>query len=144
MPKISNVYLYYDEKRNTWYYSASLGYDVNGKRIQVVKRGFKTQREAKKAYDTFVANNSKESLQSNSTMLYEEFYKVYYLPEYERTVNERTYSNRIVSMNKHFTFFYKYKLKDINAPLIQQWKNKLSKNYTNGSLDQFLVVFKRV
>ena len=40
MRKIANVYK--DRKRGTWF-SATLGQDRFGKRIQVTRRGFKTQ-----------------------------------------------------------------------------------------------------
>lgn len=51
MPKISNVYS--DKKRKTWYFVASLGFDESGKRLQHWERGFKTQKEAKDAYDRY-------------------------------------------------------------------------------------------
>lgn len=130
MPKISNIY--FDNKRKTWYFSASLGFDRTGKRVQVVRRGFKTQREAKEAFDKYMSNNSKSALTVNSTMLYEEFFNDYFLPEYKRSVSDRTYNNRLSSMRKHFIYFFNAKLKDIDAPLVHKWKNKLSQEYTNG------------
>lgn len=130
MAKISNVYK--DKKRNSWYFSASLGYDREGKRRQIVKRGFRTQREAKEAYDTFMANNSKEAFQKNSTMLYEEFYNNLYMPDYKSGVSERTFNNRKISMDKHLQYFFKFPLKDISPTIIQKWKNEMYSKYKNG------------
>ena len=52
MAKTSNVYK--DKKTGKYYFVASLGFDLKGKRIQKFKRGFKTAKEAKKAYNQFM------------------------------------------------------------------------------------------
>ncbi len=49
MRRVANVYK--DEKRGTWYFSLTLGYDRFGKRIQPTRRGFKSQKEAKDAME---------------------------------------------------------------------------------------------
>lgn len=130
MPKISNVYL--DKKSNRWYFVANLGYDENGNRVRYWGRGFSSQKEAKKAYDEYMNDYSKTSVKINSTMSYQEFYNTYYLPHYKQTVRISTYENRVVSMNKHFKFFFKRKLKDINAPIIKKWQNTLVNKYSRG------------
>jgi len=44
--------VYKDKKKGTYYYVASLGFDdVTGKRIQKLKRGFQTRKEAMQAYN---------------------------------------------------------------------------------------------
>ncbi|NBI07294.1 tyrosine-type recombinase/integrase [Senegalia massiliensis] len=130
MPKISNVYQ--DKRNGKWYFVANLGYDKNGKRLQHWKRGFSTQKEAKSAYDEYMSNHSKSSVKINSTMYYEEFYKTYFEPDYKRSVAQSTFENRISSMRLHFSYFYKKKLKDINAPMLKKWQNHLSEKYSNG------------
>lgn len=104
MPKISNVYL--DKKRKTWYFVASFGFDESGKRLQHWERGFKTQKEAKDAYDRYMNDFSKSAVKINSTMSYKEFYDTYFEPDYKRSVKKRTYENRISSMRIHFAYFY--------------------------------------
>ncbi len=79
MAKISNVYQ--DKKTGKWYFVANLGYDNHGKRIQHWKRGFTSQKEAKKAYDEHMANYSKTAFKMNSTMDYSEFYHKYLEPD---------------------------------------------------------------
>ncbi|MEG2908896.1 MAG: tyrosine-type recombinase/integrase [Erysipelotrichaceae bacterium] len=130
MPKISNIYQ--DKKSNRWYFVANLGYDSNGNRLRHWGRGFPSQKEAKSAYDDYMNNFSKTSIKMNSTMSYEEFFYKYFEPDYKRSVKKSTYENRISSMEKHFKFFYKRKLKDIKAPLIKEWQNKLSETYSSA------------
>lgn len=130
MPKISNIYL--DKKTNRWYFVANLGYDENGNRVRHWARGFSSQKEAKTAYDEYMNDYSKTAVKKNSTMSYQEFYKTYYLPHYKQQVRDSTYENRVVSMNKHFKYFFKRKLKDINAPMIKKWQNTLAKEYASG------------
>lgn len=52
MPRISNVYL--SKKTGKFYFVDSLWYNEKGKRVQYFKRGFKTQKEAKNAYEYFI------------------------------------------------------------------------------------------
>lgn len=130
MPKISNIYQ--DKKSSKWYFVANLGYDSNGNRLRHWGRGFSSQKEAKNAYDDYMNNFSKTAIKMNSTMSYEEFFYKYFEPDYKRSVKKSTYENRISSMEKHFTFFYKRKLKDIKAPLIKEWQNKLSETYSSA------------
>ena len=130
MPKLSNIYQ--DKKSGKWYYVANLGYDEKGTRIRYWKRGFLTQKEAKIAYDEYMNNYSKTSVKINSTMSYKEFYYTYFEPDYKRSVSASTFDNRQSSMRLHFQYFYNTKLKDINAPMLKKWQNKLSESYSNS------------
>lgn len=141
MPKISNVYL--DKKRKTWYFVASLGFDESGKRLQHWERGFKTQKEAKDAYDRYMNDFSKSAVKINSTMSYKEFYGTYFEPDYKRSVKKRTYENRISSMRIHFAYFYNTKLKDINAPMMKKWQNSLAENYSNAYIRNIYGLFQK-
>lgn len=130
MPKISNVYQ--DKKSGKWYFVANLGYDEKGNRVRQWQRGFSTQKEAKTAYDEYMNNYSKTAIKTNSTMSYQEFYETYFEPDYKRSVGQSTFDNRKSTMRLHFTFFYKTKLKDINATMMKKWQNKLSEKYSNA------------
>lgn len=130
MPRISNIYQ--DKKSGKWYFVANLGYDENGKRVRHWQRGFTTQKEAKTAYDEYMSNYSKTAIKSNSTMSYKEFYETYFEPDYKRSVGQSTFDNRKYSMRLHFAFFFKTKLKDINATMLKRWQNKLSEKYSNA------------
>lgn len=130
MPKIPHVYQ--DKKSKLWYFVANLGYDENGRRIQHWGRGYKTQLEAKKGYEYYISSFSKSAVKKNSTMFYEDFYKIYFKPDYKQSVKPQTYENRISSMEIHLKYFYKNKLKDINAPMIKRWQNGLSEKYKSS------------
>ena len=130
MPKMSNVYQ--DKKSKKWYFVANLGYDEHGKRIRHWGRGYSAQKEAKEAYDEYMNNYSKTAVKTNSTMNYQEFYETYFEPDYKRSVSQSTFDNRASAMRLHFSCFYKRKLKDINAPMLKKWQNKLSEKYSNA------------
>ncbi|MFV0400966.1 MAG: tyrosine-type recombinase/integrase [Oscillospiraceae bacterium] len=130
MPKVANVYQ--DKKNKKWYFVANLGYDEHGKRIQHWERGFTTQKDAKTAYDEYMSNYSKTAVKTNSTMSYQEFYETYFEPDYKRSVGQSTFDNRASAMRLHFSYFYKRKLKDINAPMIKKWQNKLAEQYSSA------------
>lgn len=128
--KVSNVYQ--NKKSLKWYFVANLGYDNTGKRVRYWGSGFSTQKEAKKAYDEYMNNHSKSAVKLNSTMSYKEFFEKYFKPDYKRAVKPSTYENRMSSMEKHFSFFFNKKLKDISAPLLKEWQNKLSEQYSSA------------
>ncbi|MGO5029073.1 tyrosine-type recombinase/integrase [Candidatus Agathobaculum pullicola] len=139
MPKISNVYQ--DKKSGKWYFVANLGYDEKGNRIRHWQRGFSTQKEAKAAYDEYMNNYSKTAVKTNSTMSYREFYETYFEPDYKRSVGKSTFENRKSTMRLHFTFFYKTKLRDINAVMLKKWQNKLSEKYSNSYIRNIYGIF---
>lgn len=139
MPKISNIYQ--DKKSGKWYFVANLGYDEKGNRIRHWQRGFSTQKEAKSAYDEYMNNYSKTAIKTNSTMSYKEFYETYFEPDYKRSVGKSTFENRKSTMRFHFTFFYKTKLKDINAVMLKKWQNKLAEKYSNSYIRNIYGIF---
>lgn len=139
MPKISNIYQ--DKKSGKWYFVANLGYDEKGNRIRHWQRGFSTQKEAKSAYDEYMNNYSKTAVKTNSTMSYKEFYETYFEPDYKRSVGKSTFENRKSTMRLHFTFFYKTKLKDINAVMLKKWQNKLAEKYSNSYIRNIYDIF---
>lgn len=139
MPKISNIYQ--DKKSGKWYFVANLGYDEKGNRIRHWQRGFSTQKEAKTAYDEYMNNYSKTAVKTNSTMSYKEFYETYFEPDYRRSVGKSTFENRKSTMRLHFTFFYKTKLKDINAVMLKKWQNKLAEKYSNSYIRNIYGIF---
>ena len=139
MPKISNIYQ--DKKSGKWYFVANLGYDGKGNRIRHWQRGFSTQKEAKTAYDEYMNNYSKTAVKTNSTMSYKEFYETYFEPDYKRSVGKSTFENRKSTMRLHFAFFYKTKLKDINAVMLKKWQNKLAEKYSNSYIRNIYGIF---
>ncbi|EGO6608525.1 site-specific integrase [Enterococcus faecalis] len=121
------------DKRGKYYFTASLGFDeVTGKRIQKMRSGFSTIKEAREAYAEIISNFGKEAYSSNSTMLYEEFFYTIFLPYYKGRVKERTYNNRLSTIKNTFAYFFKMKLKSIAPVHIQKWQNELLEQYENS------------
>lgn len=142
MPRIANIYQ--DKKRSTWYFVASLGFDeITGERIQKKKRGFKTQQEAKKAYDLLMNNHSKRSISRSGTIDYETFLETYFLPDYRQSVRKRTYDNRESSIRLHFKYFFRMKISDISPAHVKKWQNKLTESYTNAYIRNIFGLFQK-
>ncbi|MDT2687468.1 site-specific integrase [Enterococcus gallinarum] len=127
------VNVYKDKKKGTYYYVASLGFDdVTGKRIQKLKRGFQTRKEAMQAYNELMNDYGKMAFKTNSSMSYGEYFESIFLPWYRGRVKERTYENRLSSMRMHFKPFFRKKLSAITPILIQKWQNELMKTMSNA------------
>ncbi|GGD00342.1 site-specific integrase [Enterococcus wangshanyuanii] len=130
------------DKRGKYYFTASLGFDsVTGKRIQKMRSGFNTVKEAREAYAEIISNFGKSAYSQNSTMLFEEFLNTIFLPYYKGRVKERTYTNRLNAIKMHFSFFFKMKLTGIKPIHIQKWQNELSENYENSYIRNIFGLF---
>ena len=132
MPKIPHVY--YDKASSSYYAVASLGFDeVTGKRMQKKKRGFKTQTEAKKWYDDFIAKHSKKAIVHGATLTVEIFLEKYFVPHYKNKVTTRTFMT-FSSKLKRLKYFYPMKMVDVKPIHIKKWhtdilEEGLSNNY---------------
>ncbi|WP_086349613.1 site-specific integrase [Candidatus Enterococcus clewellii] len=137
---MANVYK--DKKKGTYYYVASLGFDdVTGKRIQKLKRGFRTRKEAVQAYNEVMNDYGKLAFKTNSTMSYKEYFETIFLPWYRGRVKERTYTNRLSSMYIHFEPFFKKKVSAISPIHIQKWQNELTKTISNAYIRNIYGLF---
>lgn len=105
MPAVKGVYK--DPKNEKWFYQVSLGYDEKGVRVRKTQRGFRTQKEAKKAYDNFMVLYTATGIVQDSTMKFKDFYTEIFEPYYKTSVSTQTYNNRISSMRTHFKYFDK-------------------------------------
>lgn len=132
MPKIPHVY--FDKASNSYYAVASLGFDeITGKRMQKKKRGFKTQMEAKKWYDEFIAKHSKKAIIHGTSLTVEMFLEHYFIPDYKNKVSNRTFMT-FSSKLKRLRYFSKMKMIDIQPIHIKRWhtailEEGLSNNY---------------
>lgn len=66
--------------------------------------------------------------ETKDKMIFEDYISEIFLPWYKTQVKLRTYENRLPSVNKHFPFFYKMAVSDIEPIHVQDWQLKLSKN----------------
>lgn len=123
MPKVSNVYR--DSRNGSWYFVANLGTDGEGKRVRYWGRGYKTQKDAKAAYDDYMSEFSKTAVRGNSTISFGEFYRAYWEPDYKGRVRESTFAARSAIARKHFGAFDRLRLRDIAPPMLKRWQNDL-------------------
>lgn len=128
MPKVSNVYR--DNRNGSWYFVANLGTDAEGRRVRHWGRGYKTQKDAKTAYDAYMADFSKTAVKVNSTMSFGEFFRTYWVPDYKARTRESTFAERSQMSRKHFARWDRCRLRDIDAPALKRWQNELVSGYS--------------
>lgn len=61
---------------------------------------------------------------------FKQFIEEIYLPWYKTQVKESTYKNRLNTIEKHFKFFYRKKVNEIEPIHVQTWQLKLAKDYS--------------
>ncbi|MCT1215929.1 site-specific integrase [Latilactobacillus curvatus] len=157
MRRVANVYK--DEKRGTWYFSLSLGYDRFGKRIQPTRRGFKTQTEAKQAMEEFKKNYSDSQNIYLQGITFQDFYMKYFFPWYKLGTVEKTYAKTDKTLKRALAYFGKMQMEKIRPIHIQEFqqflvekcsvKNRdgstrpLSNNYIKQIFNKLRIIFKR-
>lgn len=115
-------------KNGTYYFRANLGYDVKGKKIQKYRSGFKTKKEAREEYSHLLLMNPDDLNENKDKMMFEYYINEIFLPWYKTQVKLRTYENRIPTIQKHFPYFYKMAVSDIEPINVQDWQLKMTKN----------------
>lgn len=115
-------------KNGTYYFRINLGYDVKGKKIQKYRSGFSTQKEAREEYSKLLLMNPEDLNESKDKMMFEYYINEVFLPWYKTQVKLRTYENRLHSVHKHFSYFYKKAVCDIEPINVQRWQLKMTKD----------------
>ncbi|MEQ3474623.1 site-specific integrase [Enterococcus cecorum] len=115
-----------------WQFRAYLGTDeATGKRISTTRRGFKTEREAKKAYKQLIIDYEKNGgLNSKPTVNIKTFEELYnlWLESYQTTVKESTLLNTKRFFDIHILpIFAKMKLSKISIAQAQKAVNEWAK-----------------
>ena len=115
----------------TYYFRANLGYDaVTGKQIQKYRSGFSTKREARAEYSKLILAAEEGLAMEKKQPSFKQFIEEIYLPWYKTQVKESTYKNRLNTIEKHFKFFYRKKVNEIEPIHVQTWQLKLAKDYS--------------
>ncbi len=121
---------YKDEQRNTWYCQFWTT-DFTGKRKHIVRRGFKTRREAKE-YEEKYRDTNNETSSITLGGLYES-YKQIYMP----TLKLSTQDNKRQLIESHILpYFESRKVNEITSKDIAKWQREIqkSKKYSNTYL----------
>lgn len=115
----------------TYYFRANLGYDaVTGKQIQKYRSGFSTKKEARAEYSKLILAAEEGLAMEKKQPSFKQFIEEIYLPWYKTQVKESTYRNRLNTIEKHFKFFYRKKVDEIEPIHVQTWQLKLAKDYS--------------
>ena len=115
----------------TYYFRANLGYDaVTGKQIQKYRSGFSTKKEARAEYSKLILAAEEGLAMEKKQPSFKQFIEEIYLPWYKTQVKESTYKNRLNTIEKHFKFFYRKKVAEIEPIHVQAWQLKLAKDYS--------------
>ncbi|MEQ7226420.1 tyrosine-type recombinase/integrase [Enterococcus avium] len=115
-------------KNGTYYFRINLGYDIKGKKIQKYRSGFPTKKEAREEYSKLLLMNPEDLNENKDKMMFEYYINEVFLPWYKTQVKLRTYENRIHSVHKHFPYFYKKAVCDIEPIHVQNWQLKMAKD----------------
>ena len=132
---------YKDEKRNTWYCQFWIN-DFTGKKKHIVKRGFKTRREAKEYEDKY--RESKNETSSITLGGLYESYKQIYIP----TLKLSTQDNKKQLIESYILpYFENRKVNEITSKDIAKWQlevqrgKKLSNTYLKSINTQMSALF---
>ena len=119
--------VYKDQNKGTWF--VVLRYtDWTGERKTTTKRGFKTQRDAKKFESDFLEKKSE-----NVNMKFEQFVELY-LNSIQKRVRENTFQVKKLIFDKKITPYFKNKkMSDITPSDIIHWQNKILELQTKGN-----------
>lgn len=134
MARKSNVY----KDKNGWYFKASLGTDlITGKRKAKTQRGFKNEREAKKAYMQFMLDweLEQERIENDlkENMTFKEFKESVFLPWDKSQVKPNTYNRRVLHLKERFSMFNDKNLREVTKLEVQLFQSQLVTENLSGS-----------
>jgi len=122
----------------SYYFRITLGTDpLTGKQIQKYRSGFKTRKEAQTAYAILLLEKPMDSMaEKEKCPTFKAFTEEIFLPWYKTQVKEQTYNNRLGSIRRHFAYFYKKQIDQIQPIHVQSWQlalcKKMKKSYVRG------------
>ena len=127
----------YQKKNGTiaYMFKAYLGIDpVTGKKKYTTKRGFKSPKEARKAYNRLMVQVEENDVVTNSQRPFSELVDEWF-EQYKNTVRESTYVAQKLAYKKHiFPLFGNLKISRISIPYCQKQVNhwySYYKKYSN-------------
>ncbi|MBW7476669.1 site-specific integrase [Paenibacillus oenotherae] len=116
-----------DEKKGTYWFVASAGKDANGKRQQIKRRGFKTEKEAMREMRKLLQQVDDNIYIKNTKLKYVDFLKGEWLDSKAlklRIVTLGTYKHNIT---KHIApYFKKHEIGNITTQMIEKFYAHLS------------------
>lgn len=120
-------------KNCTYYFRANIGRDTTGKKVQKYCSGFKSKKEAKTEYIRLLNTDPNDYIVEEQEDIIPTTFKAFvediFIDWYKSQVKLRTFETRVSAIRKHFTYFYKYKVNEIEAIHVQKWQLALAKKY---------------
>lgn len=77
-----------------------------------------------------ILSSAEELVADKESPTFKSFIEDIYLPWYKTQVKESTYKNRLKTVQKHFAFFYRKKVDEIEPIHVQAWQLKLAKEFS--------------
>jgi len=84
---------------------------------------------AKEAYSKLVLASTEELTVQKDQPTFQTFLEEVYLPWYKTQVKKSTYENRRTTAKKHFAYFFKKKINEIEAIHVQAWQLKMAEQF---------------
>lgn len=127
MTKTRKPCIYFDKKRNTFYFKKYY-YDALGSRQQVFRRGFKSLADAEKYMIDFLANHTNDCNMSFIAVVNN---YINYC-QYEKNLRDSTLNTRKFIINKHILHFFNNKpIAKIHQRDIIAWHQHLKRDLPN-------------
>lgn len=118
-------------ENGTYYFRANLGrHPVTGKQIQKYRSGFATKKEARAEYSKLILSVEEELAIDKKKPTFKQYMNDIYLPWYKTQVKESTYRNRYTTIQKHFSYFFRMRVDEIEPIHVQTWQLKLAKQFS--------------
>jgi len=118
-------------ENGTYYFRANLGFHpITGKQIQKYKSGFKTKKEAREAYSKLMLTSTEELTEKKQQLSFQQFIEETSLPWKKTQEKESPYLNRRSTIQKHFSYFYKMTVDEIEPINVQNWQLELAKEFS--------------
>ena len=74
--------------------------------------------------------STEELTEKKQQLSFQQFIEATYLPWYKTQVKESTYLNRRSTIQKHFSYFYKMTVDEIEPINVQNWQLELAKEFS--------------
>ena len=74
--------------------------------------------------------STEELTEKKQQLSFQQFIEETYLPWYKTQVKESTYLNRRSTIQKHFSYFYKMTVDEIEPINVQNWQLELAKEFS--------------
>ena len=136
-----------DVRRNTYYFSISLGTDaITGKRQQTMRSGFKTKKEAEKVYNQLKHKYFEGNVNGNINIISFSTLVENYTNERKHVIKKTTFKGEQAKINTHIISYFKdsilHKLE--RHDIVTYHLHLQSKNLSENSINKIMLTLKQL